>query len=218
MCAGAIQQARIARVVYGTPDPKAGAVQSVYQVLNDARLNHQAKEILNLGSPVCSDMLSQFFENRRAEKKITRKPRTRATTIVIHEDHILGFYAQDPTSLKTYFFLPGGKIENGESPLTCAQRETLEETGHQVVLDEQSKFVKEYNFFWDGEHYSCSTHFFAGTLDDSSEPHDVKDANYHQGVGWIHIKEAAEIFSYSPAIAAAVQKVIKNHKKKSTLR
>src|SRR6187399_2934966 len=45
MCAGAILQARIPEVVYGAPDPKAGAVQTLYQLLSDPRLNHRPQTV-----------------------------------------------------------------------------------------------------------------------------------------------------------------------------
>lgn len=218
MCAGAIQQARIGRVVYGIQDAKGGGVESLYKILNDSRLNHQVQSVRNLQLNESTRLLSGFFQAKRQTQKIVRQPRTRGTAIIIHEDHILGFYAQDPTSKKDYFFLPGGQLESGESPLAATQRECLEETGHQVHLAPESEFIKDYNFHWDGQDYACRTHFFMGVLDESYEPHDVKDAHYHQGVGWIHIKEAAEVFSYSPAIQGAVLKAIKAYKKKSALR
>lgn len=218
MCAGAIQQSRIGRVVYGAKDLKGGGVESLFNILSDSRLNHQVQDIQNLNLTDCAALLSQFFLQKRKRKKSLREFRTRGTAIIIHEDHILGFYAQDPTSQKEYFFLPGGKVEKHEQPLSCTERECLEETGHKVFLDETSAFTKDYNFHWNGQDYACRTHFYLGSLDESYAPHDVKDASYHQGVGWIHIKEAAQIFQYSPAIQGAVLKAIKNYKKKTVLR
>jgi len=66
MCAGAILQARIPRVVYGADDSKAGAVQSVYTLLNDVRLNHQCSVVSGVLSEPCGNVLSRFFQRQRA--------------------------------------------------------------------------------------------------------------------------------------------------------
>ena len=65
MCAGAIVQARIPLVVYGASDPKAGAVQSLYQILSDSRLNHRCEVISGVLSDQCGLLLSQFFRQQR---------------------------------------------------------------------------------------------------------------------------------------------------------
>ena len=69
MCAGAIIQARIPRVVYGAADPKGGAVRSLYQLLDDERLNHQAEVTHGIHAAESGNMLTQFFQQRRAEKR-----------------------------------------------------------------------------------------------------------------------------------------------------
>ena len=65
MCAGAIVQARLGRVVYGAPDPKAGAVHSLYQLLSDPRLNHRAEIVSDVFREPCGQILTQFFEAKR---------------------------------------------------------------------------------------------------------------------------------------------------------
>jgi tRNA(adenine34) deaminase len=65
MCAGAIVQARIPWVVYGATDPKAGAVDTLFRLLNDARLNHQAKVVSGVLSQQCGAVLSEFFQRQR---------------------------------------------------------------------------------------------------------------------------------------------------------
>ncbi len=65
MCAGAIIQARIPTVVYGASDPKAGAVQSLYQLLSDARLNHRCEIISGILADQCGQLLTQFFRQQR---------------------------------------------------------------------------------------------------------------------------------------------------------
>lgn len=65
MCAGAIVLARAARVVYGAPDPKAGACGSVLDVLSEARLNHRPDVAGGLLAEDCGTLLSAFFASRR---------------------------------------------------------------------------------------------------------------------------------------------------------
>ncbi|MCC9609662.1 tRNA adenosine(34) deaminase TadA [Blastopirellula sp. JC732] len=69
MCAGAILQARIPTVVFGAVDPKAGAVTSLYSLLNDSRLNHRCEVIPGILAPQCGAVLTEFFRARRAEGK-----------------------------------------------------------------------------------------------------------------------------------------------------
>ncbi len=65
MCAGAILQSRIPRVVYGAIDNKAGSVESLYQMLTDTRFNHQCEIRGGVLASICGGMLSEFFENKR---------------------------------------------------------------------------------------------------------------------------------------------------------
>ncbi len=65
MCAGAIINSRINRVVYGARDPKAGAVESLYKVLNDKRLNHRPEVQSGLLEKECGQILSEFFRAKR---------------------------------------------------------------------------------------------------------------------------------------------------------
>jgi tRNA(adenine34) deaminase len=65
MCAGAIVQARVARVVYGAADPKAGAAGSVFNLLDSSALNHRAQITRGVLAEECGTMLRKFFEARR---------------------------------------------------------------------------------------------------------------------------------------------------------
>ena len=67
MCAGAILQARLARLVFGARDPKAGAVSSLYRVLQDSRLNHQVDVTEGILREECGEILSRFFKEKRVE-------------------------------------------------------------------------------------------------------------------------------------------------------
>ena len=65
MCAGAILQARIPLLVYGAADPKAGAVDSMFQLLNDRRLNHQVQVVPGVLASESGQMLTGFFQSQR---------------------------------------------------------------------------------------------------------------------------------------------------------
>jgi tRNA(adenine34) deaminase len=69
MCAGAILNARIPRVVFGAVDPKAGAVQSMYTLLDDERLNHRCEVEGGILAEECSEILSSFFRDLRMQGK-----------------------------------------------------------------------------------------------------------------------------------------------------
>ena len=66
MCAGAIIQSRIDHVVFGALDPKGGGVVSLYQMLNDNRLNHQTKVTQGILGKECGQLLSNFFKKKRS--------------------------------------------------------------------------------------------------------------------------------------------------------
>jgi len=65
MCAGAMVHARVARVVYGAADPKAGAAGSVFDLLRSARLNHTAEVVGGILAEECGAKLTAFFRARR---------------------------------------------------------------------------------------------------------------------------------------------------------
>lgn len=65
MCAGALVHARINRLVYGADDPKAGAVQSVMQLLNHPQLNHKVEVRSGILAGRCAELLQTFFKSRR---------------------------------------------------------------------------------------------------------------------------------------------------------
>jgi tRNA(adenine34) deaminase len=65
MCAGAIVLSRLRRVVYGAPDPKAGAIGSLWDVVRDRRLNHRPEVVSGVLEGECADLLSGWFADRR---------------------------------------------------------------------------------------------------------------------------------------------------------
>jgi tRNA(adenine34) deaminase len=69
MCAGAVTLARLARLVYGAEDPKAGAVGSLWDVLRDRRLNHRPEVIGGVLADECGAVLREFFAARRQREE-----------------------------------------------------------------------------------------------------------------------------------------------------
>jgi tRNA(adenine34) deaminase len=65
MCAGAIIQARVPRVVYGCDDPKGGAVRSCFEILTHPRLNHQVEVTAGVLAADCAALIQSFFAERR---------------------------------------------------------------------------------------------------------------------------------------------------------
>lgn len=68
MCAGAIVLARLDRVVYGCQDPRAGAVYSLYNIVQDPRLNHQVELTTGVLAQECAAVLETFFQQRRVPR------------------------------------------------------------------------------------------------------------------------------------------------------
>jgi tRNA(adenine34) deaminase len=69
MCAGAIVQARVPRVIYGATDPKAGACHTLYSITDDPRLNHRALVLRGVLQEECRAILQEFFAAQRAQGK-----------------------------------------------------------------------------------------------------------------------------------------------------
>lgn len=68
MCAGAIVNARVPRLVYGATDPKMGCVDTLHQLCTDARFNHRVEVIGGVLADECGDLLSSYFSRKRAAK------------------------------------------------------------------------------------------------------------------------------------------------------
>lgn len=75
MCAGLMHQARIERCVYGAPDPKAGALGSLYEVHRDTRLNHTFDVQAGVLEEECARLLKDFFAAKRERNKNDKKNR-----------------------------------------------------------------------------------------------------------------------------------------------
>ena len=69
MCAGAVINSRLTRLVYAAEDPKAGAVTSLYNTLEDTRLNHQVEVVTGVLQKEASALLKEFFKKLRSTKE-----------------------------------------------------------------------------------------------------------------------------------------------------
>jgi len=72
MCAGAMVNARLGRVIYGATDPKAGACHSLFHIPTDKRLNHEVEVIGGVMAQQCGQLLKDFFERKRDLRKRVR--------------------------------------------------------------------------------------------------------------------------------------------------
>ncbi len=73
MCAGLMVNSRVDRCVYGAPDPKGGALGTLYDVSHDPRLNHEFEVVGGVLEEECAQVLRDFFKRRRQEAKEARK-------------------------------------------------------------------------------------------------------------------------------------------------
>ena len=73
MCAGAIINSRLGRVVYGCDDPKAGAARSLFHLLDNPALNHQVEITAGVREDECAQLMKDFFRARRQKAKETQK-------------------------------------------------------------------------------------------------------------------------------------------------
>ncbi len=72
MCAGALVNARLKRLVYGCADPKGGAVESLYHLVSDPRLNHRLDVVAGIRADECACALRDFFRQRREAARLRR--------------------------------------------------------------------------------------------------------------------------------------------------
>ena len=68
MCAGAMIQARVDRIIFGARDPKAGCAGSLYNLLQDERFNHRVDVIEGIMEEQCREIIQKFFRNKRERK------------------------------------------------------------------------------------------------------------------------------------------------------
>ena len=73
MCSGAIVNSRIDRVVYGCPDAKAGGAESIFNIITNPNLNHEAEVTSGVCEEECAQVMKDFFKHRRAQNKARKK-------------------------------------------------------------------------------------------------------------------------------------------------
>jgi tRNA(adenine34) deaminase len=73
MCAGAIVNARVGRVLYGAVDAKAGACESLYRITSDERLNHRPEMFAGIMAERCAGLLKDFFKRLREDRKAAKR-------------------------------------------------------------------------------------------------------------------------------------------------
>jgi tRNA(adenine34) deaminase len=131
-------------------------------------------------------------------------PRTRASAVVVHDGRLLCVRLRDPVTRVARLYVPGGRVESAESPGQAAARETLEETGYRVQVDEASERIARYPFVWGGVDVDVTTHFFSAGLD-SPDPAPVHDADYNEGVVWLPLDQADAELGFHATINETVR-------------
>lgn len=138
------------------------------------------------------------------------KQRLRASAVCEAGGRLLLVRLRDPVTGVEALYPPGGGVEPDEAPEETARRETLEETGVRVRVDPEIVFVDRYPFTWAGVDYDVTTHYFAATPEEPpAELVKVVDADYNLGAVWVPTKEALDAMAIHPAIASAVDRVLR---------
>jgi 8-oxo-dGTP diphosphatase len=133
--------------------------------------------------------------------------RRRVSVVVVNENRVLVFRAEDPTTRRQYLFVPGGRIETGETLEQAAVRETFEETGYRVACIKGLSIDRRYEFTWDAEVYDCHTTYFAAELL-ADEPEAVHDAPYNQGAQWVPVDALSDVLGYHVDILEPVVSIV----------
>jgi 8-oxo-dGTP pyrophosphatase MutT (NUDIX family) len=133
-------------------------------------------------------------------KSIIRK---RSSVVCLHKGKFLAVILRDPQTEIANYFVPGGKIEEGESSEDAGIRETLEETGYQVNLVGEPIF-RRYPFVWAKQNYDCHTWVYLGKLADYKQEK-VNDAAYNLGAEWLDVNEIEKHLGLNEQILEPIQ-------------
>lgn len=131
--------------------------------------------------------------------------RRRASALCVHDEKLLCIQYRDPTNLKYFWGVPGGKIEEGECPEVTAARELLEETGYRAQVDPAPLATTRYSFAWDGKARHCETTWYLAVPEETDRPPaTVQDADYIVGRSWIALPELKVFLAQHPVVAETV--------------
>ena len=135
--------------------------------------------------------------------------RHRSTVLCIRDSDMLVIELQDPSTKVRFWSLPGGEIEVHETAEDAAVRETLEETGYEVVLDTASRLETRYLFHWDAKDYDCHTTWYLGSPG-PKPPQPVDDADFLLRHIWASVEDFATLFREHPDILNPVKTLLRN--------
>lgn len=135
--------------------------------------------------------------------------RTRASAVCVHDGKLLCVRLRDPHTSVSRLFVPGGKVESGETPREAAEREVLEETGYVVLADAGSELIAHYDFTWNGVDLAVTTHFLrAVLLEPARAARTVQDASYLEGVEWLAVGRVPHALAFDANILRAVMALL----------
>jgi 8-oxo-dGTP pyrophosphatase MutT (NUDIX family) len=138
--------------------------------------------------------------------------RHRSSAVCLANGKILIVELVDPISGRVYLLPPGGQIEPNESPAQAAIRETLEETGYQVVPLQIPGEVAEYGFHWSGQNFECTTELIAVTLKNPDELNDpiepAEETPYITKTVWLPIEDSLQHMKFIPELHDATKALL----------
>lgn len=144
--------------------------------------------------------------------------RIRSSVLCLEDDRLLALRYESPATAG-FWGVPGGEIQENETPLNAAIRETLEETGYLVELSYDPQLVLEYDFLWDNVTYFCRTHWFCvhPRSDVTQFPH-AGDEKYLTDLRWIPLSDRHLLFVDYPVIQNAIETILGQMDSKGLLR
>lgn len=131
-----------------------------------------------------------------------------AAVICLHQGQLLTVRLEDPTTKVQQLYLPGGKIEYGETPQQAAIRETLEETSYHVQITGHEPIIFSQMVRWDAQLFDRTTEIFSAAVV-SHTGQAVQDAPYHRGVVWLPHANIRKEFAHMVGLADEIEKILR---------